>query len=134
MAGKLVNDGENRIADIIFGATAVDSSLYLGLYTNSSEPAEGDSLSSITVPSGSANGYAAITLSRGSWTVTNDNAAYAQQTFTASGGDWGNVYGYYIATSTDGTGVLLFVETFSDGPYNVTDGDSVKITPSITVA
>lgn len=134
MAGKLVDDGENRIADIIFDDQAVDSSLYLGLYTNTSEPAETDSLSAITTPAGSANGYSAITLTRGSWTITADTAAYAQQTFTASGGDWGNCYGYYIATSADGTGVLMFVEHFSDGPYNVTDGDSVKITPSVTVA
>ena len=129
---KLVDSGENRIANIIFGSTAVDATLYLGLYTNTTEPAEAGLLADITVPSGGA--YAAIALTRGSWVVTADTAAYAQQTFTATGADWGNVYGYYIATSSDLSGTLLFVEQFSDGPYAVTDGASVKVTPSISVA
>jgi len=131
---KLVNSGENRVANILFGSTAVDATLYLGLYTNSEEPAETAVLADITAPDDSGSNYAAIALTRGSWTVTADTASYAQQTFTATGGDWGNVYGYYIATSADGTGTLLFVEHFSDGPYNVTDSDSVKISLNITAA
>jgi len=131
---KWVDEGENRVADILFGTQAVDANLYLGLYVNSAEPGESDTLADIEVPDDSGTGYSMKTLARGSWGITDDYAQFAQQTFTASGGDWGNIYGYYIATSTDGSGVLLCVETFSDGPYNVTDGDSIKITPKITVA
>jgi hypothetical protein len=50
-------------------------------------------------------------------------------------GSWGNIYGYFIATSTDGTGKLLFVEQFTNGPYNIQqNGDEIKITPSIVIA
>ncbi|MBI5872703.1 MAG: hypothetical protein HZB36_00970 [Candidatus Omnitrophica bacterium] len=129
---KWVDEGETRVAQILFGAQAVDATLYLGLYTNTTEPAETANLAAITEPSG--NGYARIALSRGTWTITADHADYAQQTFTASGGNWGNVYGYFIATSSDGTGKLLCVEQFSTAPFNVNDGDSVKVTPKITVA
>jgi hypothetical protein len=132
MAGKLVDTGENRVQNILFGAQAVDNTLYLGLYTNSTEPAETAVLGDLTVPSGS--GYATIALTRGTWTITNDLAEYAQQEFEAVGGDWGNVYGYYIATSEDLSGVLLFVEQFTDAPFEVNDGDIVRVTPNITCA
>lgn len=129
---KCVNEGELRVAQILFGAQAVDATLYLGLYTNTTEPAETDALAQITEPSG--NGYARIALSRGTWTVTGDYAQYAQQTFTANGGNWGNVYGYFIATSSDGTGKLMYVEQFTTAPWAINDGDSAKVTPKITVA
>lgn len=129
---KWVDEGELRVAQILFGAQAVDATLYLGLYTNTTEPLETANLAALTEPSG--NGYARIALSRGSWTVTGDYAQYAQQTFTANGGNWGNVYGYFIATSADGSGKLLGVEQFTGAPFVVNDGDSVKVTPKITVA
>ncbi len=129
---KFVNEGENRVVDILFGSQAVDDTLYLGIYTNETEPAEDATLASITEPVG--NGYARIVLARGTWVITADYAQYAQQTFTADGGNWGNCYGYFIATSSDGTGKLLAVEQFSSGPFNTSDGDSIKITPKITVS
>ena len=125
---KLVNEGENRILNIWFGSTSPDASLQLGLYTDSSEPAETAVLGDLTEPVG--NGYARQTLTRGSWSIAGDLAEYAQQTFTASGGDWGNVYGYFITNGTE----LLFVEHFSNGPYNVTDGSNVKVTTRIRAA
>ena len=129
---KWVDEGENRVVDILFGTQAVDANTYLGLYTNTTEPAETANLAAITEPSGGA--YGRKTLARGSWTISGDYAQYAQQTFTATGGAWGNVYGYFIATSVDATGKLLCVEHFTNGPYNVQDGGSVKITPKITCA
>lgn len=129
---KWVDEGENRTADILFGSQAVDASLYMGLYTNTSEAVEASGLSTIQEPSG--NGYTRKTLSRGSWTVSGANASYAEQTFTAAGGDWGNCYGYFIATSTDSSGKLLCVEQFSDGPYSVDDTESVKVTSIIRVS
>ncbi len=129
---KWVDEGELRVAQILFGAQSPDTTLYLGLYTNTTEPAETANLAAITEPSG--NGYARIPLSRGTWTVAADYAQYAQQTFTAAGGNWGNVYGYFIATSADGSGKLLGVEQFTGAPFVVNDGDSVKITPKVTVS
>jgi len=129
---KLVNEGENRILNQLLGSTAVDSKLYLGLFTNNAEPAETAALTDITEPSGGT--YARKELDRGSWTIADDAASYAEQTFAASGASWGSVYGYFIATSADGSGKLLFVEAFSGGAYNITDGSSIKITPKITAA
>ena len=129
---KFVDEGENRVADILFGSQAVDTTLYLRLYTNTTEPAEDAQLTDLTEVSG--GGYAVKSLSRGSWTITNDEAEYAQQTFEATEA-WGNIYGYYIATSSDNSGKLLAVEHFTNGPYNVQSaGDQIKITPKITVS
>ena len=131
---KWTDAGENRVADILFDDQAVDATLYLGLYTApTSEPAETAVDSDLTEPSGGA--YARLPLTRGTWVVTASAAAYAQQTFTATGGAWGNVYGYFISTGSSGTsgGVLMAVENFSDGPYSIGDGDSVAITPTVTV-
>lgn len=127
---KWVDEGEHRTLDILFGAQAVDANVYLGLYTNSTEPLETANLAALSEPVG--YGYGRKTLARGSWVITDDHADFAQQQFTASGGAWGNVYGYFIATSIDGSGKLLCVEHFSNGPYNVQDGGSVKVTPKIT--
>lgn len=131
---KWVDVGENRVANILFGAQAVDATLYMGLYENTTEPAEDVIMTGITEQAVGL-GYGRIVLTRGTWTVTLDHADYAQQTFTATGGDWGAQYGYFINTAQTGTaGILMCVEHFSNGPYNVVDGGSVKITPKITVA
>ncbi len=129
---KFVDEGENRVSDILFGSQAVDASLYMGIYNDVAEPPETATIASLSELSG--NGYARKTLSRGTWTVSGSISTYAQQTFTASGGDWGSCYGYFIATSSDDSGKLLCVEHFSDGPYDVDDTQSIKITPNLRVA
>jgi len=64
-----------------------------------------------------------------------DLATHVQKTFLAAGGAWGQVYGYFICDVITGdAGNLLFVEHFSDGPYNVLNGLSVLITPAIQAA
>ena len=132
---KWTDAGEFRVADILFDDQAVDATLYLGLYTSpTTEPAETAVDSDLTEPSGGT--YARKALTRGDWTITASVAAYAQQTFTATGAAWGNVYGYSISTassSTTAASVLMGVEQFSDGPYNIGDGDSVKVTPNLTI-
>jgi hypothetical protein len=125
---KWVDEGENRVLAILFGSTAVDATLYLGIYTNTTEPLETATLASLTEPSG--NNYARKSLSRGTWSVTADLASYAQQTFTASGGDWGACYGAFLATSSDGTGKLLSVEHFGSS-RTINNGDSLKVTPNV---
>ena len=141
MAGKWCDQGENRIATIVFGATAVEN-YYLGIYANTVEPSEAATCVALTTTAGiteiaepGAGGYARAVLTRGTWTTAGSVVSYPQQTFTASGATWGSAYGYYITTTSAGTaGLLMAVETFSDGPYTINDGDSVKITPSITIS
>lgn len=85
MPGKCTDQGENDCLTkwIKNGYTT----LYLGLYENTTEPAENATLAGLTEQSGS--GYARIALASADWTVTNDTATNLEKTFTASGGDWG---------------------------------------------
>jgi hypothetical protein len=127
---KMCNEGINDALNILWKGTTRPS-FYLGLYTNTSEPAATATLTSITEPSGGS--YARVALSDGDWTVASQIATNLQKTLAASGAAWGNVYGYFICTAASGTsGKLYAVEQFSDGPYNVVDGGSVKITPKFT--
>ena len=133
---KLCDQGEHAVLEVFMGGATRGGSgdLYLGLYTDTTEPGEATTLSTITELA-VTHGYARIALADGDWTIVADLATNLQKTFTASGGDWGNIYGYFICDVSSGTsGNLLFVEQFSDGPYNITDGLSVKITPSILAA
>ena len=136
MAATWVQTGESRTANILFGAQAVDSNYYLGLYTSPTAAlTTANTLANIVEPS-TANGYARVALARGSWTIgTASTASYAQQIFTCSGTGWGSVYGYFLATSSAGTasGVLMGGESFSGGAYTITVGDSIAITPNISV-
>ena len=71
-----------------------------------------------------------ISLTGASWTVTAGTATYPQQTFTFVGA--GTAYGYVV---TDSTGaIVLFAETFTDGPYAVpAGGGTIKVTTSISL-
>lgn len=129
---KTVDEGETRVLGILFGSTPVDATLYLGLYTDATEPGETDGLADITELEG--DGYARMPLTRGSWTVEDDLVSYAQQAFTAEEVWEDDVYGYFIATSSDNTGKLLFVEHFSDGPYTISNiGDRILVTPKVSL-
>jgi len=133
---KWVDVGENRVANILFGAQAVDANTYMGIYTDAAEPGENANLPTQSNPITELSGtdYARKTLARGTWVITADHADYAQQTYTAGAGGWANCYGYFIASSLDNSGVLLCVEHFTGGPYNVPEGGAIKITPKVTVA
>jgi len=128
MAGSLYDEGENRIANILLGATPVDGVLYLGLYKNVTEPAETVSLSDLTEVSG--YGYARQSLVRGSWVITTNSAVYTQRIFLANGGNWGSIYGYFIGTTIDDSGKLIGLEHF-DSPYVIVDTKGIKITPTL---
>lgn len=132
MAGKWLDEGENRVLNQLFEATSVDTLLELRLYCAPvTEPPENAVFADITEPSGA--GYSAITVTRNTdWTVVTDTATGAQKTFTATG-SWGNVYGYFICVPT--THEMMCAEQFSDGPYNITtSGQTIKVTPIIKCA
>jgi hypothetical protein len=130
---KWCDEGETDVGNIYLKNQVQNPSLYLGLYINPAEPAETDTLAQITEPVGA--GYARIPLAPADWTESPQGTfTQPQKTFTAIGGNWGNVYGCFIATSPDGTGKLLAVEHFSDGPYNIMDGSQVKVTPQLTIS
>jgi len=106
----------------------------LHLFKSNSTPAETDTTATYT--EADFTGYASVTLTGASWTVTNADpasASYAEQSFTSSAGSQSQaVYGYYV-TNSDST-TLLWAERFSDGPYTiVNNGDVIKVTPIITL-
>ena len=111
---------------------AAPQDLVLRLYTSNTTPAETDTAATYT--EAASFGYAALTLTGSSWTITEgapSNAAYAQQVFTFTG-NLGNVYGYYMTRATSGR--IALAERFTDGPYSiVNNGDQIKITPQITL-
>jgi hypothetical protein len=84
MAGILPNEGETFIANMVIKNVNTDrgTNLQLVLFTNSSI-GETITAATLTQPT-NAGGYAVKTLTDGSWTVTDDTATYAAQTFTAS--------------------------------------------------
>lgn len=124
--------GENWTCDILFGSASTTTSLWLRLFTDSGSPADADTLGDIAEVSGTS--YSAIKYEHSTnWSVANSQATGDKNTFTANGESWGNVYGYFFATSDTGTGVIA-EETFGDGPYNIGDGDKIEITPQITVS
>lgn len=109
------------------------SNTSLRLFKSNTTPAEGDTWATYT--EADFTGYAAVTLTGGSWSITTADpasAAYAQQTFTSTAGSQNqNVYGYAVLLSSDST--LLWAERFTDGPYNIANnGDNIKVTPTIT--
>jgi hypothetical protein len=135
MGGKLTDEGENDVAAWYIkndqSSRGADG-LYLGLYTDSTEPLETATLATITELA--LTGYARIQLLDADWTITDDVAENIAKTFTA-GEAWGNIYGYFICNIVSGTaGELIFVEHFSTGPFNVADTKTIEITPKITVA
>jgi len=132
MAGFRPNEGDTVSGQLLLKRTLTDrdADLELGLFTNASP---GATITEATITEPTGGGYARIDLTDANWTGTNP-FAYAQQTFTASGGDMtGSIQGYFIATkAAGGTQRLLAIEVDASGPYTLTDGDSYKITPNIT--
>lgn len=130
---KWVDEGETDVGAVYLKGSARAATLYCLLYTDNTEPGETATLASITEVTG--NGYSRQACTDGSWS---EGAAgvytHTELTFTASGGSWSNVYGWGLCDVASGTvGNLLGVETFSDSPYTVNDGWSVKLTPKVTI-
>ena len=134
MAGIMCDEGETIIGDI-FCKDGTKPDLWLLLYTDAAQPGETATLATITELPVASN-YARIALVHADWTE-NPVGTFTniQKTFTATGGAWGAVYGYGICTSASGTaGKLTHVEHFSDGPYTINDGGTIKITAKLVIS
>ena len=135
MAGKWCNEGETDVGNVYLKGQARPAGFYLGLYQDVTEPAEDAVVGDLTeVPA--VNGYARIKLEDADWTeqATKGEFKNIQKLFEAAGGGWGSVYGYFVTTALTGTaGLMINCEQFSDGPYTMNDGWSVKVTPKVTI-
>lgn len=135
MAGKWCDQGETSVGDVYLRGQARPAGFYLGLYMNITEPAEDAVVADLTEPVG--NGYARIKLEDADWTELATKGVFqnVQKLFEASGGAWGDVYGYFVTTELTGTaGLMINAEQFSDGPYACNDGWITKVTPKVTIS
>jgi hypothetical protein len=128
----VVNQGEQIALEALLNKTAPQD-LDLRLFQSDTTPSETHTEDDYT--EADFTGYAAIQLTAASWSVTPGaptEAVYAQQTFTSSAGSQDqDVYGYYVTQRSSGK--MVYVERFSDGPYNIANnGDVIKVTPKIT--
>lgn len=119
--------GERYALDCIVGKT--NGNLKLKLFKNDVTPTESFTVASLT--ESTATGYAAKTLTAGSWTTATvsgtSTTTYAAQTFTYTAAE--SVYGYYV-TSNDDT-KLVWVERFADVMNIPSGGGSVVVTPTL---
>ena len=93
-AAKLCNEGKTNIGAAYLAAGAIPT-LYVGLYKNTTEPAETVVMTGITEQTTAGSGYARIALTT-SWTedgTIKGQYSHAQITFTASGANWTPIYG-----------------------------------------
>lgn len=134
MAGKLIEEGMTDILTWYFKniqSSRVTDSLYLGLYTNTTEPPITATLSS-GLTELALGGYARIQLLDADWTISTDQADNVLKTFTASV-DWGDVYGSFITDLSSGAGTLIAVKHFTNGPFNVLTGKTIDITAKMLI-
>lgn len=128
------NVGEGRMLAHILNKVAPENQL-LKLFKNNITPAETDTHTTYTAAD--FTGYGDASLTGANWSITEGDptfAAYAQQTFTSSAGSQNQpVYGYFVTQAT--SGILLWAERFTDGPYTiVNNGDAIKVTPRLELS
>lgn len=143
MTFYVTNPGEAFLLEAAVGKTNVATGFKLKLFKNnvivSRATVLGD-LTEATFGGYTAGGigllvgtWAAATAGSGSGIALSEKAsiAYAQQSWTWSSGSE-TIYGFYI-TDNGGT-VLIGVENFSASKLMSASGDSIKITPILTLS
>jgi hypothetical protein len=131
MALVIPSTGKEKILKYLLGVTTTVETLQLKLFSNNVEPDAASTASIFTSPT-VANGYNTKTLTPSSWTISGGSAQYPQQTWTFTGAV-GNIYGYYVVTSTSND--LILAEKFSNAPYNVqSNGDVINVTIGINLS
>jgi hypothetical protein len=129
------DEGAGVDLGIIFNNSlpAGGNNLTLKLFTNDVTPLDTDTAATYTEASG--GGYAAKTLTNGSWTIAGDpkTASYAEQTFTFTGALSGGatVYGYYVV---DADNKLKWAERLPVAQTPATSGDEIKPTPKFKLS
>lgn len=125
------DEGEILLLQYIVNMTAATDPV-LHLYNNTDLTVD-EAVTIGDITEASATGYAAITLTGGSWTTTQSvgvtTAEYSEQTFAFTTG--ASLYGYYV---TDTSNNLLWLEEFSGAPFTLpSGGGTIAITSKITL-
>ena len=133
MAILIPNASEVTLLQAALGFSTPGNQL-LKLFVNNVVPGDADVAATYTEMS--TLGYAAKTLTKGSWSVASTanvgTASYAQQTWTFSAGTAVTVYGYFVVDAT--SGLLLWAESFTTPKVAQFAGDQILITPQITLS
>lgn len=107
--------------------------LILKLFTSNTKPRKGDDIMRYTEAAGF--GYEPVMLAGEDWSIAEgppSRAEYPEQTFTF-GGPLGKVYGYFVVQ--EGSGIMLWAERFTDGPYQIVyAGSEVKVVPALELS
>ena len=134
MVGVVTNGGEQAAVEYLVNKDATPENLVLRLFKNDITPAEADVVGGYT--EATFTGYAAVTLTGASWTITPGSipqASYAEQAFTSSADQTAQIiYGYYITRATAAD--LVAAERFTTPPTIQFNGDSIELTPVIKVS
>ncbi len=134
---KVANVGEVRLLQMALGENSQEN-LQLRLFVNNITPADTDTDATFTQMS--QHSYASATITMAQWTVTTNGSGEAEavapaKTFSFTDDTVSGtvpVYGYYVVGAT--SGVLLWAEKFAS-PINIsTTGQSIEITPKITLS
>lgn len=136
LPNAVTNEGEEFFLEVCLPETETVPANYYAMLFNDSGIAETDTLSTV-VGEPSTNGYARQTiasnstgfptsgLDAGDWRIVSQ-----QKTFSATGGTWGPVDHFGLATTSDNTGKFILYIALSSS-RTVDDGGSLKYTATI---
>lgn len=132
MALLIPSVSDTLILNLILGKKIPSTSQTLRLFKNDYVPTKNSTLSEVT--EATQEGYVPLILSQASWLIETisgvTSASYPEQQFVFS--ELAVIYGYYITTTIDSTEYLLWIERFSNGPYELpSDGGSISISLNI---
>ena len=133
MVGFSPDEGEILRGQLLWRQVAPDrgTDTDLALFTNVGVT-ETITEATLTEPAGA--GYARIVLTDATWNNPGGDGVfvYPVQTFTPSGGDWLNTYGYAVI-SRGTTARIMAIEVDPNAPINILDGNDYEITPQMTM-
>lgn len=131
----VVDQAEKHFIDLILGVNYT-LKLYKNNVTSGLTQVQKDALTEANFTEATFTGYAAASLTGGSWTTTAGNpctGTYAVQTFTSSADQTAQpIYGYYVIRASDSK--LEWFEDFS-APVTVQFiNEFIKVTPRLTLS
>jgi len=133
---RLHDQGEANIGQVYLRNQAHNANLFLGLYTNATQPIQADTMVQVTEVSG--GGYARITLPPADWAQQGGQTGEGGTRFDQPQRVWtfsaavGNVTGYFITTASTGTASPLVMSEHFPAAVNVNQaGFEVRITPRV---
>lgn len=129
----VVDQAEGHFLSLILGVD-YDLRLFKNNVTSGLTTVQKDALTEASFTQATFTGYAPVTLTGGSWTITNGNPSagvYAIQSFTSSANQTAQtIYGYYVTRHSDNK--LEWFEYFASPVTIDTNGQFLSVTPRFT--